>query len=324
MDHTSLGTSGISVSQIGLGCYGFGDDKDWMLGSSEASDLIQTAIDEGVTFFDTANRYSFGASERILGDAIADYDTDRLVVGTKVYWPMSDGQNSEGLSRKSIEQELAASRDRLGLDAIDLYQIHAWDEDTPIRETLMALDDAVSRGHVRSIGTCSVRSTQLARSLATSRRESIASFDTLQNHYCLVHREDERDLLPFCGERDLGVLPWSPLGRGFLARPFDEIETTERGSSGTYIRKHKQRYVRAGGREINDRVAELATDHGVSMAQISLAWLLHKDVVDAPIVGVSSEEHLREAIEATDITLSDSECTYLEEPYRPIEPIPDR
>jgi aryl-alcohol dehydrogenase-like predicted oxidoreductase len=324
MEYTTLGNAGMSVSKIGLGCYGFGEDKDWMLGQSEATELIDTAIYEGITYFDTANRYSFGESERILGDAIAERDRERLVIGTKVYWPMNDNPNSGGLSRKTIEQELANSRERLGIDTIDLYQIHAWDYDTPIEQTLRALGDAISRGEIRSIGTCSIKAYQLAKALFTSSQQSLPTFDTLQNHYCLVHREDERELLPFSQEQGLGVMPWSPLGRGFLARPFEEVETTDRGSSGTYIQSDKQQYVRAGGEEINARVQELATEKDVSMAQISLAWLLHKEVVDMPIVGVSSEDHLREAIEAVDISLSDDQLKYLEEPYQPIPPIPER
>lgn len=324
MEYTTLGNTGMSTSRIGLGCYGFGDDKEWMLGQEAATELIDTALDHGINFFDTANRYSFGQSERILGDAISGRDTDELVIGTKVYWNMTDDPNSGGLSRKTITQELAASRERLGVDTVDLYQIHAWDDNTPIRQTLRALDDAVARGHVHSIGTCSIKAIQIARSLATSRASSLVSFDTLQNHYCLVHREDERELLPLAAERGLGVMPWSPLGRGFLARPFDELETTERGSSGNYIQADKERYVRAGGKVINERVQEMAAQKDVSMAQISLAWLLNKDVVDTPIVGVSSVEHLLEAIEATEVSLSESEISYLEEPYEPIMPIPER
>ncbi|MDR5673446.1 aldo/keto reductase [Halalkaliarchaeum sp. AArc-GB] len=316
MEYTTLGDTGMTVSKICLGCMSFGSGHDWMLDSEESRELIERAIELGVTFFDTANVYSNGESEEILGDVLADYDRDRMVVATKVYGEMDESNsNSGGLSRKTIEQELDASLDRLGMDTVDLYQIHRWDDDTPIEETLRALDDAVRRGQTRYVGASSMWAHQFADALYTSDRLGLERFATMQNLYNLVYREEEREMLPLCEKEGVGVIPWSPIAAGYLARPYEEDDATTRGEHESSLDRP---YREGGGEEINRRVAELADEKGVKMAQIALAWQFHTGVVDAPIVGTSSIEHLEDAIEALDIDLRDSDVEYLEEPYEPV------
>jgi aryl-alcohol dehydrogenase-like predicted oxidoreductase len=224
--------------------------------------------------------------------------------------------NSGGLSRRAIEHELGQSLDRLGMDAVDLYQIHRWDYDTAIEETLDVLDDVVRRGEVHAIGASSMWAYQLQRALHTSDRRNLKRFATMQNHYSLAYREEEREMLPFCEQEGLGVIPWSPLAKGFLARPHEKIETTRRGRTDTIL--HRRPYDSGGGRQINERVQELAADYGVSMAQVALAWQLHKDWVTAPIVGVTQIEHVEQAAEAVELGLSEADIEYLEEPYEPL------
>ena len=313
MEYTTLGDTGMTVSRICLGCMSFGEKWGWTLPEDESREIIERAIDLGINFFDTANVYSRGESEEILGNVLADYDRDEQVVATKVYGEMDDDDpNAQGLSRKAIEQELENSLDRLGMDTIDLYQTHRWDYDTPIEQTLKTLDDAVRRGKVRYIGTSSQWAYQFADALHTSDALDLERFVTMQNHYNLAYREEEREMLPLCEEENIGVIPWSPLAGGYLTRPDEEAESTERGEDSDW-----DRYRVNGGEEINARVAELAQEKDLTMAQVSLAWLLHKDWVDAPIVGTTSVEHLEDAVEALDVSLSDSEMEYLEEPYEP-------
>lgn len=319
MEYTTLGDTGMEVSRLCLGCMSFGSSewRDWVLEEEESEEIIERAIDLGINFFDTANMYSLGESERVLGNALAGYDRDWPVVATKVYHPMDeDNPNAGGLSRKAIEQELDNSLDRLGMDTIDLYQTHRWDENTPIDETLGALDDAVRRGKVRYIGGSSMWTHQFADALHTSRVENLERFVSMQNHYNLVYREEEREMLPLTDKKGIGVMPWSPLARGYLARPHEEIGATDRGASEEHLYEHP--YRAGGGREINERVQELADEKSVTMAQISLAWLLHKEWVDAPIVGTTSVEHLEQAVAALDISLSEGDQEYLEEPYEPV------
>jgi len=318
MEYTTLGSTGMEVSRICLGCMSFGssDWREWVLDDEESKEIIDRAIDLGINFFDTANMYSNGESERILGEALEGH-REESVVATKGYFQMrEDDPNSGGLSRKAIEQELAASRERLGMDTIDLYQIHRWDDETPIETTLRALDDAVRRGHVRYIGASSMWAHQFADALHTSDRLGLERFVTMQNHYNLVYREEEREMLPLCGKEDVGVIPWSPLARGYLTRPHEEVDATTRGETEEHLYDHP--YRDGSGPEINDRVAEVAADKGATMAQIALAWLLHKDWVDAPIVGTTSVDHLEQAVEALEIDLSASDMAYLEEPYEPV------
>lgn len=321
MEYETLGDTGLSVSRICLGTMGFGAPKrrDWVIGEAAATEIIDRAIDLGITFFDTANLYSFGESERILGNALADYDRDRMVVATKVFNEMDpDNPNASGLSRKAIEQELANSLDRLGMDAVDLYYIHRWDYETPIDETLRTLDDTVRRGQVRYLGASSMWAHQLAAARHTSESLGLERFVAMQNHYNLAYREEEREMIPYCERKGIGVCPWSPLARGFLARPHREFETTERGSEEVDTHAHRHDPYRAGGGiEINERLEELADDKGVGMAQIAIAWHLQQDAVTAPIVGVTSVDHLEDAVEALEVSLSSSDVEYLEEPYEP-------
>ena len=323
MEYTTLGDTGLSVSRICLGCMSFGssDWREWVLEDDEARPIIERAIDLGINFFDTANVYSLGESERILGDVLADYDRREQVVATKVYAPMAEDEpNAWGLSRKTIEQHLEDSLRRLDMDTIDLYQTHRWDYNTPIEETLRTLDDAVRRNQVRYIGSSSQWAHQFADALHTSDALGLERFVSMQNHYNLAYREEEREMMPLCEREGVGVIPWSPLARGFLTRPHEEFESTVRGKSqvDSRLSDRIEAYRANGGAEINERVEELAEDKGVSMAQIGLAWLLHQEAVDAPIVGTTSIEHLEDAVEALEIDLSESDQEYLEEPYGPV------
>lgn len=327
MEYTTLGNTGMTVSRIGLGTMTFGSSnwRDWVLDEPESREIIERAIDLGVTLFDTANSYSLGESERILGNVVGDYDRDRFTITSKVYQQMDDDNpNSGGLSRKTIEQELANSLDRLGMDTIDLYQAHQWDYNTPIEETLRAFDDAIRRGQVRYIGASKMWAHQFAEALHTSDRLGLDRFVSMQNHYNLLYREEEREVLPLCAKKGVGVIPWSPLARGYLTRPHSEYNSTSRGSQDPNTPNYS--YMQGGGPEINERVEEMAEEKGVTMAQISIAWLLHKDWVTAPLIGTTSVEHLEDAIEALEISLSSSEIEYLEEPYEPVpvsgKPIP--
>jgi len=318
MEYTTLGDTGMEVSRICLGCMSFGssDWREWVLDEEASHEIIERAIDLGINFFDTANMYSQGESERVLGDAL-DGRRDEMVVATKGYFQMDDDDpNSGGLSRKAIEQELDASLDRLGMDTVDLYQIHRWDDDTPIGVTMQALDDAVRRGKVRYLGASSMWAHQFADALHTADELGTDRFATMQDHYNLVYREEEREMLPLCEREGVGVIPWSPLARGYLTRPHEEIDATTRGETEEHMYDHP--YREGGGKEINERVQELAAEKGVTMAQIALSWLLHKDWVDAPIVGTTSVEHLEDAVEALEISLSASDVAYLEEPYEPV------
>ncbi|MFC6941482.1 aldo/keto reductase [Salinirubellus sp. GCM10025818] len=324
MEYTTLGSTGMSVSRICLGCMSFGssDWREWVLDEAESREIIERAIDLGINFFDTANVYSQGESERVLGNVLAEYSRDEQVVATKVFNQMDpDNPNAQGLSRKAVEQELTNSLERLRMDTIDLYQIHRWDDDTPVEETLRVLDDAVRRGQVRYLGGSSMWAHQFAEALHTSDTLGLDRFVTMQNHYNLVYREEEREMLPLCEREGIGSIPWSPLARGFLTRPHESADATTRGEymdGDDDMSERVATYRANGGDEINARVAELAAEKGVSMAQIALAWLLHQDAVDAPIVGTTSVEHLEDAVEALEIDLSQSDQDYLEEPYGPV------
>ncbi|NLV14552.1 aldo/keto reductase [Haloarcula argentinensis] len=319
MEYTTLGSTGMEVSRLCLGCMSFGTSewRDWVLDEDESREVIERAIDLGINFFDTANMYSMGESERVLGTVLDDYDRDGQVVATKGYFQMDeDNPNSGGLSRKAIEQELSNSLDRLGMDTVDLYQIHRWDYDTPIEQTLRALDDAVRRGQARYVGASSMWTHQFADALRTSEREGLERFETMQNHYNLLYREEEWEMLPLCEKEAVGVMPWSPLARGYLTRPHEQVEETVRGETDDYAREHP--YYEGNGHEVNERVQELADEYDASMAQIALAWVLDKEWVDAPIIGTSSLDHLEEAVAALEIDLSASDVEWLEEPYEPV------
>jgi aryl-alcohol dehydrogenase-like predicted oxidoreductase len=317
MEYTTLGDTGMRVSRICLGCLSFGSSewRDWVLDEEEGIELVDRAIELGINFFDTANTYSAGESERVLGKAL-EGRRDESVVATKVYFRMDESNpHSGGLSRKAIEQEVDNSLSRLGMETVDLLQTHRWDDDTPVEQTLRALDDLVRRGKTRYIGTSSMWAHQFAEALSTAERLGTERYLTMQNHYNLLYREEEREMLPLCARENVAVIPWSPLARGYLARPHEEFDATVRGKTDDYAREHG--YFESGGREINERVQELAAEKDVKMAQIALAWLLHTEWVDAPIVGTTSIEHLEDAAEAVDISLSDSDVEWLEEPYQP-------
>ncbi len=317
MEYTTLGDSGLEVSRIGIGCGRFGRDDPTKIDEDAAATLVDRAIDLGVNLFDTANIYANGESEEILGTALAGHDRDFPVVASKVYFEMDpDNPHAQGLSRKAIEQAVEGSLDRLGMETIDLYQIHRWDYDTPIAETLRTLDDLVRRNQVRYIGASSMFAHQFASAHHVSERLGLDRFITMQDHYNLVYREEEREMLPYCTRAGVGVLPWSPLARGFLARPIEELDATARGERLSESERLPL-YRSGGGEEINERVQELAAEYDASMAQIAIAWLLHQDWVDAPIVGMRSIEHLEEAVEAVDLSLSSSDVEYLAEPYEP-------
>ena len=326
MEYTTLGSTGMKVSKICLGCASFGskDWKPWVVEEEESRKIIEKAIDHGVNFFDTANSYSIGESERILGNVLTDYDRDWSVVASKVFNRMDeDNPNAVGLSRKGIEQELSNTLDRLGMETLDLYQIHRWDYQTPIEETLRTLDDAVRRNQVRYIGASSMYTYQFASALWESDHHDLEQFATMQSHYNLLYREEEREMLPLCDQEGIGVTCYSPLARGHLARPFESFTETSRGryteNRDDHMQNRIEQYRAGGGEEINKRVRELADEKGASMAQISLAWLLSKNWVDTPIIGTTSVEHLEDAIDAIDINLSSSDVEYLEEPYQPVK-----
>ncbi len=320
MEYTTLGNTGMSVSRICVGCGRFGRNDPTKLDDDAAAAFVDRAIELGINFFDTANIYSSGESEEILGSALAKHDRDWSVVATKVRWEMDEtNPNAIGLSRKAIEQELQNSLERLDMDTIDLYQIHRWDYDAPIEETLRTLDDTIRRGQVRYLGASSMWAYQFAEALHTSERLGLDRFVSMQNHYNLAYREEEREMLRICEDRGIGVIPWSPLARGFLARPLTELESTERGRQLAQSDR-LQAYRANGGEEINARLEEIAANEQASMAQIAIAWQLHQDVIDAPIVGMRSIEQLEDAVAALDISLSESDLAYLEEPYE-VKPV---
>ena len=317
MRYTRLGNSGLDVSKVCLGCMNFGRETpgihDWSLDDEASRPLIRQALDGGINFFDTANAYSVGTSEEILGDALADMaNRDEVVIATKVHFPMRRGRNAIGNSRKAIMAELEHSLRRLGTDYIDLYQIHRWDDRTPIEETMQALHDAVASGKVRYIGASSMWAWQFSKAQYTSELRGWTKFISMQNEYSLLSREDERELLPLCGDQGVGSIPWSPLARGKLTRPWDE--TTARSETDRFI---GARFDESRDHEIVDRVAEIADGHGVSRAQVALAWVLRNPVVAAPIIGASKSHHIADAIAAVDLNLSDDEATRLAEPYTP-------
>lgn len=324
MEYTTLGSTGLTVSRICLGGLSLGSSqwREYVLDESESREIIEHAIDRGINFFDTANYYSEGESERVIGKAINEYDRDRFVVNTKVYYQMDEtNPNSGGLSRKAIELELDNSLDRLDMEYVDLYQAHMWDDATPISETLRTFDDAIRRGKVRYIGASKMSTYQLATAQHTADRLGLERFASMQSHYNLAYREEERELHPFCQQEGIGVLTWSPLARGYLARPHEDFQTTTRSQTDPNTDQYP--YSQAGGPEIIARIQELAEDKGLTMAQVALAWQLHKDAVTAPIVGVTSVEHVDQAVESLEVTLTLDEIERLEEPYEPV-PLAER
>ncbi len=316
MDLVKLGSTGLDVSRICLGCMSFGKPEKgphpWVLDEDEARPLIRRALEAGINFFDTANVYSAGTSEEITGRALADFARrDEIVIATKVHGRMHEGPNGQGLSRKAILSEIDNSLRRLGVDYVDLYQIHRFDRRTPIEETLQALDDVVRAGKARYIGASSMYAWQFAKMLHASDQNGWSRFVSMQNHYNLLYREEEREMLPLCADSGIGVIPWSPLARGRLTRAWDE--ETERSTTDEF---GKTLY-KEGDRQIVEAVARLAEERGVSRAEVALAWLLAQPAVSSPIVGVTKASHLEDAISAVSLELSIEEISRLEEPYEP-------
>jgi aryl-alcohol dehydrogenase (NADP+) len=316
MRYARLGKTGLQVSAITLGCMSFGEaggrGRPWTLDEDASRDLVRQALDGGVNFFDTANVYSSGRSEEITGRALKDFvPRDEVILATKVFSRMRPGPNGAGLSRKAIFAEVDASLRRLQTDYIDLYQIHRWDSDTPIAETLEALHDVVKSGKVRYIGASSMHAWQFAQALYLADLHGWTRFVSMQNHYNLIYREEEREMLPLCLDQGIGVIPWSPLARGKLTRPWDT--TTTRKETDEF----GQTLYRDEDRSIVERVLELAAKRNLPPAQLALAWMLRNPAVTSPIVGVTKASHLSDAIAAVDVVLDDQDVAYLEEPYVP-------
>ena len=319
MDYVRLGKSGLKVSRLCLGCMTFGVPERgahaWTLDEERSRPIIKQALELGINFIDTANVYSDGTSEEIVGRALKDFARrEEIVLATKVYMKMRPGPNGGGLSRKAIFNEIDASLKRLGTDYVDLYQIHRWDYDTPIEETLEALHDLVKAGKTRYIGASSMAAWQFAKSLYLADRHGWTRFISMQNYLNLLYREEERDMLPLCQDQGIGVIPWSPMARGRLTR--DWSETTKRSETDEYSRELYKDTADAD-RKVVERVAEVAKTRGVPRAQVALAWVLAKSAVTAPIIGANKPNHLTDAVAALSAKLTPDEIAKLEEPYVP-------
>jgi aryl-alcohol dehydrogenase-like predicted oxidoreductase len=321
MEHSRLGKTGLKVSRLCLGCMSYGIPgrglHAWTLDEDNSRPFIRRALETGINFFDTSNSYSDGTSEEILGRALREFARrDEVVIATKVFYPTRKDPNGRGLSRKAILTEIDASLRRLGMDHVDLYQIHRWDAETPIEETIEALHDVVKAGKARYLGASSMFAWQLAKALYTADLRGHTRFVSMQNHYNLVYREEEREMIGLCVDQGLGVIPWSPLARGRLARPWDERASTGRAGTDEF---GKTLYARteAADRAVIDRLGEVAEARGAPRAQVALAWLLTRPGVTAPIVGATKPHHLEDAVAALSIKLTAEEAARLEEPYVP-------
>jgi aryl-alcohol dehydrogenase-like predicted oxidoreductase len=328
LEYVNLGRTGLKVSRICLGTMTYGSKKwrEWVLEEPESRPFIQRALEAGINFFDTADVYSLGASEEILGRALKDFGPgrDKLVIATKVFNPMGDDPNQRGLSRKHIHHAIDDSLRRLGTDYVDLYQIHRFDPHTPIEETMEALDDVVRAGKALYIGASSMYAWQFQKMLHASDTHGYARFVTMQNHYNLVYREEEREMIPLCKAEGIGLIPWSPLARGFLAgnRSRATNDTQSKKDQGETLRSKTDDfahslYYRDSDFTVVDRITEIANKRGVNNAQVALAWMLSKPEVSAPIIGASKMSHLEDALKALEIKLSPDEIKALEEPYEP-------
>ena len=320
MEYARLGSTGMKVSRLCLGCMGFGDAArgihQWVLDEENSRPIIQKALELGINFFDTANVYSLGASEEILGRALKDFaKRDEVIIATKVHGKMREGPNGSGLSRKAILGEIQASLKRLGTDYVDLYQIHRWDYETPIEETMEALNDLVRSGRVRYLGASAMWAWQFQKALHVSDQHGWARFVSMQDHLNLIYREEEREMLPLCREEKIGVIPYSPLASGRLTRDWASESTLR--SETDQIQKSKYDAMAEPDRGIIERVAELARKHGIPHTQIALAWLLQKEPVTAPIIGATKISHLEQAVGALSVKLTQEEVAHLEEPYVP-------
>ncbi|SDF52908.1 Predicted oxidoreductase [Halorubrum xinjiangense] len=323
MEYTTLGETGLEVSRLSLGCMNFGTAEPWMIhDESDSREVIDRALELGINFLDTANVYSRGESEEIVGRAIEGYDRSELVVATKVYSRMREGPNGSGLSRKHVLDQAEASLDRLGTDYIDLYQIHRWDDDTPVEEVLSALDHLVEEGVVRYVGASTMPGWKFARALYAADVENRERFVSMQPEYNAVDRHEEANVLPLCAAEGIGVLPWSPLAGGFLTGKYERDEEPESGraASDEYT---ASRFTDENW-EVLAEIRDIADAKGATPAQVSLAWLLHKPVVDAPIVGPRSVEHLEENVGALDVDLTDAELSRIEAPITPRWPAPGK
>lgn len=321
MEYVNLGTSGLKVSRIALGCMSYGDPASghhaWALGEAESRPFIKRALELGINFFDIANMYSKGASEEVVGRALRDFGRrDDLVIATKVFYPMrADDPNSPGLSRKAIMREIDDSLRRLGTDYVDLYQIHRWDYSTPIEETMEALHDVVKAGKARYIGASSMYAWQFAKALYVADLHGWTRFVSMQPHYNLLYREEEREMLALCRSEGIGVIPWSPLARGRLTRPW-KAETTERTKTDKFG-ETLYRATEEADRRVVDELVAVAAARGLPPAQIALAWMLSRPGIVAPIVGATKLHHLEDAVAALDVKLGEEEAARLEAPYIP-------
>ena len=319
MNYKNLGNTGLKVSELCLGCMTFGvperGDHPWTLPEDQSRPLIRQAVDSGINYFDTANTYSDGTSEEIVGRALKEFTRrDEVVIATKVYFPMSKGPNGRGLSRKAIFTAIDASLRRLGIDYVDLYQIHRWDYTTPIEETLEALHDVVKSGKARYLGASSMHAWQFSKALHLARQHGWTPFVSMQNHYNLLYREEEREMMPLCVDEGIGVIPWSPLARGRLTREWDT--KTARTQTDEYGNKLYVDTVEAD-RRVVEQVAQIAAARGVPKAQVALAWVAQKPFITAPIIGASKPQHLHDAVSALTLTLEAGEIAQLEASYVP-------
>lgn len=319
MEYTKLGNTGLDVSRFCLGCMGFGDAVNWVhpwvLDEEKSRPIIKKALDLGINFFDTANVYSHGVSEEILGSALKDYaNRDEVVIATKVHQPMHKGPNGSGLSRKAIMSEVDKSLKRLGTDYIDLYIIHRWDYNTPIEETMEALHDVVKAGKARYIGASAMYAWQFQKALHVAEKNKWTKFVSMQNHLNLLYREEEREMLPLCKEEKIGVTPYSPLASGRLTR--DWAEATYRSKTDE-IQKSKYDGTIEADRLVVERVASIAEKNSIPRVHVALAWLLQKEQVTAPIIGATKISHLENAVDALSVKLTPEEVAFLEEPYIP-------
>jgi 1-deoxyxylulose-5-phosphate synthase len=318
MQYVNLGKTGLKVSRLCLGMMTYGSKtwRPWVLEEKEALPFVKRALDAGINFFDTADMYSLGASEEVLGRSLRKFGTKRenVVIATKVFNPMSDDPNDKGLSRKHIMDGIDASLRRLQMDHVDLYQIHRWDYDTPIEETMQALHDVVKAGKARYIGASSMFAWQFTKAQYTADLHGWTRFVSMQNHYNLVYREEEREMIPACIDQGIGLIPWSPIARGFLGRKREQINDTVRAKTDQYA---QDMYYREEDFTVAERAQEVAAERGVSPSQIALAWMLNKPHITAPIIGSSKMEHLEQAITALEIKLSPEEIARLEESYQP-------
>ncbi len=322
MQYVNLGLTGLKVSRICLGCMTYGSKswRTWVLEEEESRPFFRRSLEQGINFFDTADVYSKGVSEQILGRALKELavSRDKVVIATKVFFPMGDDANQQGLSRKHIHHAIDGSLRRLGTDYVDLYQIHRHDPSTPIEETLDALSQVVKAGKALYIGASSMFAWQFAQMLQASDRLGSSRFVSMQNHYNLVYREEEREMNPLCRAEGIGLIPWSPLARGFLAgnRRGREQGFGDTARSKTDDFAHKL-YFQDSDFAVVDRVTEIAQKRGVSNAQVAMAWLLHQPGISAPIVGASKMQHLDDAVKSVELNLSEEELKALAEPYRP-------